>query len=652
MARVGGIARRAKPGPVVRATYDTLSSSKALPGPPGGFTLGSTYLGGPLFVDAFGSKRAPSPWELIEKYKSLIYAMVAKNANARCRVPLRLYADASRGTKPKSISDPVKVTKGIGRRLAGIEYTRVSPSAVDDVHEIRTHPILDCLDRPDPYGYFDRTKILSLISRYCDVVGSAYFMPEGNGWREDNGGYSAQGQIGVSRKGPPIWLWVLYSQYVQPVRMAGSPLIAYFQYFADRIPYDQLLWFRTNHSLRDPYGAGYSPTYAGGMYADLEDRFVAIQDQLLGIGPRPNLIATAKDPLQPPGELERKRFEQELRQKHSEGYAGGVLINTGAWDFTPATYSPADLAGLEISTYDLNRLCNLFGVPPSYFSTDTNLANLQAADTQHARDGVEPWCTTVASQLTNIVRTFDQRLFFAFDDCVPEDEERDARIIDMKLKSGLISINEANEETQWTPKWYGEEPWIPGTLVQPSMAKERHQQGLEQGQAAIKQTQTSTANDDIPAFKAIKAKENGKESANAGNGKRSFEPHLDDLTPSFEPFKSMVSIEEYAKYYVDEEMLHDFLMYVSNAPSYDSHAKAATLFDCREAHRLAIGPPKEQAINSTDKEAFELDLDIPRMDNVIGDGDPAPDYNPQKDRKTAMNLMIDRALDRLEKALA
>ena len=398
------IARRPHPGPEIRAAYDTMTGNKQLPGPPGGFTLGSTYLGGPLFTDAFGSKRAPSPWQLIEKYKSLIYAMVAKNACARCRVPLRLYADASRGTKPKSVSDPIKVTKGIGRRLAGLEYTRVSPSAVDDVHEIRTHPILDCLDRPDPYGYFDRTKILSLISRYCDVVGSAWFMPEGNGWREDTGTYMLQSDLASRGKGPPVWLWVLYSQYVLPVRMAGSPLINYFQYFADHIPYEQLLWFRTNHSLRDPYGAGYSPTYAGDMYSDLEDRFVAIQDQLLGIGPRPNLIATAKDPLQPPGELERKRFEQELRQKHAGGYAGGILINTGAWDFTPVTYSPADLAGMEISTYDLNRLCNLFGIPPTYFSTDTNLANLQAADTQHARDGVEPWCTTVASQLTNLVQ--------------------------------------------------------------------------------------------------------------------------------------------------------------------------------------------------------------------------------------------------------
>ena len=642
------ISKRPHPGPVVRAAYDMLSGNKERPGPPGGFTLGSTYLGGPLFTDAFGAKRAPSPWQLIEKYKSLIYAMVSKNANARCRIPLRLYADGSRGTldtAKRSLCNMVPVTRGTARRLSGIEYTRVSPSSVDNVHEVRTHPILDCLDRPDPYGYFDRTKILSLISRYCDVVGQSFFMPEGNGWREE----------GNKVKGPPVWLWVLYSQYVLPVRMAGSPLINYFQYFAEHIEYDQLLWFRTNHSLRDPYGAGYSPTYAGDMYSDLEDRFVAIQDQLLGIGPRPNLIASAKDALQPPGELERKRFEQELRQRHAGGYAGGILVNTGAWEFTPVSYSPADLAGMEVSNYDLHRLCNLFGVPPTYFETDTNLANLQAADTQHARDGVEPWCTTVASQLTNLVRTFDDRLFFAFDDCVPEDKERDARIVDMKLKNGSITINEANQEEQWEPKAWGDEPWLPGTLVQPSMAMERHQQGLEQGQAAIDQTQTATENYDTPTSQALKAKTKGKESANAGNAKRAV--------PGMVFF---ADVKTYAEKYVKKKIVGTFWKYIIVAPTYNKDTGLASWDDIKDAHRLALDPPKEQSTNSNDQKAIDIGLGIPFMDNVDAIIDPPseatrlpgwdspflPPSSTERPRQVAMDKLIERALDRLEAALA
>lgn len=483
-------------------------------GPPGGFTLGSTYLGGPLFTDAFSSKRAPSPWQLIEKYKSLIYALVDKNAHARCRVPLRLYADSSRGAKPRSLCDPVPVTPSIRRHLESLEYTRVSPSSVDQVYEIRNHPILDALDKPDPYGYFTRAKFLNLISRYCDVVGSHWVMPEGNGWREE----------GATVKGPPYYLWVLYSQYVLPVRMAGSPLINYFQYFAEHIPFEHLVWFRANHSLRDPYGSGYSPTYAGDQYATLEDEFVAIQNQLLGLGPRPNMIATVKDPLQPPGEIERKRFENELRERHSRGYAGGVLVANGAWDFTPVSYSPADLGQLKVSEYDLNRLCNIFGVPPSYFSTDTNLANLQAADTQHARDAVEPWCVSVAGTLTNLVREFDNRLCFAFDPCVPEDEERKARIVDMQLKSGLITINQANEESQWPPAKWGDAPWIAGTLKQPDMITEAHETGIKAIEEGAKEDGDSKRGSDRGGRNgsSVRDRDSSRDTSNDKGGNRSL----------------------------------------------------------------------------------------------------------------------------------
>ncbi len=55
----------------------------------------------------------------------------------------------------------------------------------------------------------------------------------------------------------------------------------------------------------------------------------------------------------------------------------------------------------------------------------------------------------------------------------------------MQLKSGQLTINEVNEELKYDPKTWGDEPWLPGTLVQPSMAQEKHDQALEQGKAAM-----------------------------------------------------------------------------------------------------------------------------------------------------------------------
>jgi hypothetical protein len=345
--------------------------------------------------------------------------------------------------------------------------------------------------------------------RYCDVVGSAYFMPDWDGW-----------EVGRGKTKPnrvPDYLWVLYSQYVIPIRMAQNPLINFFQYFAARLPYEDVMWFRQNHSLRDPYGASYSPTYAGDQYASQEDKQIAIYDQVLGLGPRPNLIATAKDSLQPPGETERKRLEQDLIRRQSAAYAGGVLVNNGAWEFTPVSYSPADLAGKEISEYDLKMLATIFGQPPTYYTVDSNLANLQAADQQHARDGVEPRCKMISDMLTQWVRMYDPRLFWEFDPSLPEDEELKAKIIDMKLKNGSITINQANLESEWPPVEWGDEPWIAGTLVQPSMAREKHELGLKTGEAGIDSQEKGL---DIQQQDADTKSESAKSSVSNGNGRK------------------------------------------------------------------------------------------------------------------------------------
>jgi len=452
------------------------------PKPPGGFTPGSPYLGGPLFTDPFASKRAPSPWQLIEKYRGLIYSMVAKNANAVCRVPLRLYADGSRsqGGKPRSACDPIRVLRSVGQRLA--RDGKVSPAAVDKVYEIRMHPILSLIDNPDPYGYFSRTKLISLLVRFCDVVGSAYLFPDWDGWE-------------TSKKRPnrvPDYLWVLYSQYVLPIRTAGSPLLDFFQYFAQRLPYDSILWFRQNVSLRDPYGGAFSPAYAGTQYSDQEEKQIALYDQVLGMGPRPNMMITNRDPLQPMGEAERRRVEQDAVRRQAGGYAGGLWVVDGALVATPMSYAPVDLGGKEINEYDRTCLASIFGQPPTYYTTDTNLANLEAADQQHARDGVDPRCKMVAEEFTSLIQRYDPRLFFAFDPTLPEDEELKTKIVDMQLKNGSITINQANEEKQWPPVEWGDEPWISGTLVQPSMAIEKHQQELESQKSMMENAKRQT----------------------------------------------------------------------------------------------------------------------------------------------------------------
>jgi hypothetical protein len=136
-------------------------------------------------------------------------------------------------------------------------------------------------------------------------------------------------------------------------------------------------------------------------------------------------------------------------------------------------------------------LAAVFDQPPTYYTIDSNLANLQAADEQHAKQAVEPRCKAIAGTLTNLVRMWDERLFFSFDPPLAEDEESRMKVVQMRLNSGLTTINQENEEARWPKVPYGDQPWLPGTVMQPSMLMQKHEQSLKQGAAALKQSAAS-----------------------------------------------------------------------------------------------------------------------------------------------------------------
>ena len=156
-------------------------------GPPG-YAMGTAWgNSGPRYSDAFQRQRSPNPIQLIEAYKSLIFACVEIVATNTVRVPLRLYAASGGGRqKARSMSKPRPITRRMYRRFQELPWVARSMgvSTLEDVEEITSHPILDALDNPtgedpDDQDYFDRETWLGTLIRYVDVIGVAYVLPEG-----------------------------------------------------------------------------------------------------------------------------------------------------------------------------------------------------------------------------------------------------------------------------------------------------------------------------------------------------------------------------------------------------------------------------------------------------------------------------------------
>ncbi len=444
--------------------------------PPGNFSFGTQLLGGPAYTDPWKAQKAPSLTQLVENYSALIYAMVARNRNAVARLPMRLLADGSRVQgKPSRACDPIRVSRAVGVKLA--EAGQISTAAIDQVYEIRNHPLLDVLDNPDPYGTFaSREQFIGTIVSFFDVVGSTYIVPEGNGW-------DWRGPQGKS-KGPPEFLWLIYPQYTIPVRQSATPIIQAFQYFQDRIPLQAVLWIRHNLSLRDVYGSSFSPTYAGESYRKQEQEMVAMLSQILA-SPRPQLLISSKDAMNEMGAPEAEALERDMWRKQSHGNAGGLMVVKSALDVTPVSYPPTDVAAKDIGMQDLYTLACIFDQPPTYYTVDSNLANLQAADAQHDKMGVQPRCKTVAGKFSQLAKQFDPRLMFKFDPGLPEDELTKAQADKIYFDAGALTINEWAEEKKYDKKPYGDEPWIDGSKKQPSMIQEEHESTLEQADQAM-----------------------------------------------------------------------------------------------------------------------------------------------------------------------
>ena len=147
-------------------------------GPPSSAGAGPMLSGGPYHPDAYGARRAPTPWELVEKYKTILFFCVNMNASRGPRLPLRLYAASGRGmSSPRRACGPRPVARHEQRRLRSLEYLRRDLAGAEDISEVTNHPFLDLLDRPDPDGYFDRTQLIDMICRYIDVVGTSYHKP-------------------------------------------------------------------------------------------------------------------------------------------------------------------------------------------------------------------------------------------------------------------------------------------------------------------------------------------------------------------------------------------------------------------------------------------------------------------------------------------
>src|SRR5262249_53846143 len=160
-------------------------------------------------------------------------------------------------------------------------------------------------------------------------------------------------------------------------------LVDYYLYRAgtseQRFAPDEVIHFRYPDP-RDPYTSGLSPLRACYEQAALTSQFAAFKRAKFDNHAVPDALVTPDAVL---GEEERDRLEAQWNQRLRRGGAGRVVVAESKVQVHLLAHSMGDLAALADLRATKEAIANAFHVPLSFLTSETNLANLQAAEHQH-----------------------------------------------------------------------------------------------------------------------------------------------------------------------------------------------------------------------------------------------------------------------------
>ncbi|MFO0876492.1 MAG: phage portal protein [Gemmataceae bacterium] len=388
-----------------------------------------------------GRARVPTAADLLAELKSTAWTCATLNAAVCASFPPRLYV-RTRAGQPAARCATRALSVPDERRMRALPHLASRTRGADRIEEVVEHPLLSLLAQVNPvHNAFDLWELTTL---YQEVHGAAYWLIE-------------PGPLGT-----PDAIWPLPSHLVTPLRDEGSHSLvdAYLVRTSAeplRVSPERIITF-LYPDPRDPYRAGLSPLRACFDQVRLTSDLTAFRQARFANHAIPDALVCPDEMI---GEEERDRLEQRWNDRLRRGGAGRVLVAESSMRVQLLQHSMGDLAALADQRATREEIANAFGVPLAFLTTQTNLANLQAAEQQHAAQTIRPRLRRRDEKLNErLIPWFDPtgRLFLASDDPVPGNRELTLRERDIYLRHGVLTINEVRSERGLPPVTWGDTP--------------------------------------------------------------------------------------------------------------------------------------------------------------------------------------------------
>lgn len=275
----------------------------------------------------------------------------------------------------------------------------------------------------------------------------------------------------------PESIWPLSPASLTPMITQGSVEIQSYRYSVSGrifdIPAKDVIRFY-NPGLVDPFLQTQSPLFAMWQEKGLWDEESKNALALIQNHARPDAIVSPKNSEGQLGQKERERFERELENKFKGAGAGGVLFANTELNYNPLAFTSKDAELLARKGVTKTDILNAFQVPGALFeSQGINRATLQTAMIQHGTYAIKPRIKAFKDTLNEkYFPMFGRDLQIEFDNPVPIDRIEEAKLEEMDLKNAVITINEVRNKRGREPVPWGDEPYIPINLIQPTQRLE------------------------------------------------------------------------------------------------------------------------------------------------------------------------------------
>jgi len=407
-------------------------------------TVKSNRLLGALLGNWSYGRELPSETDFtsqLHSYKSWVYTASNLNATSVAQVPLRLYvAKPKKNLKSRFLTGEVhSETKKYLMSTNSICKLPQVRKAVE-IEEVLEHPLIDLLKNVNSFSNgFDLHEMTQL---HQELTGNAYWL-------------LIENKLGV-----PEEIWIVPPDRMYPIPDPSKFISGYaYRYGMTKIAFNEqsIIQFKMPNPYSPYYGL--SPLVA---VAEAYGINVNMNKYEASIFRNMGRLTGAFETDESLDEQEYERLKLELRETFTgvDNIGKSPLLEKGV-SFKDYGLKPAELSFLEGRLRIKEEILNSFGQNLALYDKSATRANSDAAQTMYARRAIKPRCFRYQDKLNEkLVPKFDEYLFFAFEDPVPEDILIAQKVREGNLRSGYSAINEERHKGRLPPIEGGNEPLV------------------------------------------------------------------------------------------------------------------------------------------------------------------------------------------------